>query len=451
MQSTPEGRAEAKTEWDGVPGRADTDDALLTDPGPHARLRVVAGHDAGRVWHIRPGQRFVVGRGRDVTVRLRAPQASRRHAALTLRAGRLYVTDLDSRNGTFVDDFPIPAWQTAAVPEGASLRFGADPGRAAEVAVELVGLGPAQLEESTQMLLEHAPLLPPDEFELIDLVGRGGMGCVWAARDRILDRTVAIKVMRSRLGDPDEQERFLREALLCSKVDSPHVVRVFSARVAEGRPCIVMELVQGPSARDRLEEGCLPLGEALRIGEHVARALVAAEAEGIVHRDIKPANVLLGPAGRAKLTDFGIAKHLEAAAPITGTGVTLGSIPYLAPEQAVCAKSATHAADVYGLGATLFHLLAGVVPFARSKDINATLERIVAVPPPPLGRLRRDCPEELAALVHAMLAKAPADRPADAAEVAERLGAIRAAHVDDEAEERAAEAESEERRRRLSA
>jgi serine/threonine-protein kinase len=170
------------------------------------------------------------------------------------------------------------------------------------------------------------------------------------------------------------------------------------------------ELVDGPSAREVVDRGPLSVPAALWIAEDVARALVAASAAGVVHRDVKPSNVLITPEGVAKLCDFGIAKDLQSTLrTLTASGAGMGTLAYLAPEQASQAKHVDARADLYALGATLYHLLAGRPPF-RPRGADALLA-LVEQPPPPLGAARPDCPPEVARLVHAMLAKRPEERP----------------------------------------
>jgi eukaryotic-like serine/threonine-protein kinase len=178
------------------------------------------------------------------------------------------------------------------------------------------------------------------------------------------------------------------------------------------------------SAEAALEGGPLPLPAALKVAEDIARGLDVAHRGGLVHRDIKPANILVTPQGLAKLSDFGIAKALgtlESTLTVTGQG--LGSLDYVSPEQAEDAKRVSPASDLYSLGATLYHLLAGKPPF-EVKSV-ADLVRVFDEPPPPLRALRPDCPPEVVALVERLLEKEPDDRPPSAAAVAERLLELR--------------------------
>ena len=188
-------------------------------------------------------------------------------------------------------------------------------------------------------------------------------------------------------------------------------------RVTQARAYLVMELVDGPSALNMLRNGGpLPLPQALWIAEQVAMALAAAHTIGIVHRDVKPANVLVSPEVHAKLTDFGIAKDVNSVGSLTASGTGLGTLAYVSPEQAVQASGVDHRADVYSLGATLYHLIGGQPPFG-SRVTGKIVREILEQPPRPLSSLRADCPGDVVDLVHQMLEKAPEARPASAEEV----------------------------------
>jgi serine/threonine-protein kinase len=225
---------------------------------------------------------------------------------------------------------------------------------------------------------------------------------------------VAVKVLDG--FDAEDRQRFVREARVCAKIESPHVVRLFDFRVERGHPYLVMELVPGLSALERLSEDEVPLNEALAIARDMAAALVALEQVGVVHRDVKPGNVLIGPDGVAKLTDFGIAKDLNSQTILTQAGMGLGTFSYMAPEQFQEARDVGFSADLYGLGASLYHLLAGRPPFVYSGRGNPAefVEQIVNEPPPLLSEFRDDIPQEVVSFVHALLEKDPDRRPRSA-------------------------------------
>ncbi|TDC60650.1 serine/threonine protein kinase, partial [Actinomadura sp. GC306] len=247
-------------------------------------------------------------------------------------------------------------------------------------------------------------------YRLEAVVGRGGMGTVWRARDETLDRDVAVKEVVLPAGLSDEERanrhrRTLREARASARLNHPGVVTVHDVVDEDGRPWIVMELVQARSLQDIVDEdGPLPPRRAAAIGRQIAGALRAAHAIGVLHRDVKPANVLVAADDRAVLTDFGIAQ-LAGDATLTGTGLLIGSPAYMAPER-LNGGSAVPASDLWALGATLYTATEGQAPHHRG-DAMAVLAAILTqeVPPPrnagPLapvltGLLERDPARRLA-------------------------------------------------------
>ena len=224
-------------------------------------------------------------------------------------------------------------------------------------------------------------------YRLESVVGRGGMGTVWRARDETLDREVAVKevVLPAGLGDADRENRHrrtLREARASARLNHPGVVTVHDVVDEDDRPWIVMELVRARSLQEIVDEdGPLPPGRVAGIGRQIAGALRAAHAIGILHRDVKPANVLVTADDRAVLTDFGIAQ-LAGDATLTGTGLIMGSPAYMSPER-VTGDPAVPASDLWALGATLYAATEGRAPHHRS-DAMAVLAAVMTqdVPPP---------------------------------------------------------------------
>jgi serine/threonine protein kinase len=220
-------------------------------------------------------------------------------------------------------------------------------------------------------------------YRLSDLLGEGGMGRVWRARDELLDRAVAVKeiapmgLSTAELGDL--RERAIREARAIARIDHAHVVQIFDVVEHGGTPWIVMELVRGRSLFEEVSsQGPLDPRRAARLGLDLVGALQAAHRAGVLHRDVKPANVLLGWNGRVVLTDFGLATSAGDSA-MTRTGVMLGSPSYLAPERALD-EPASAAADLWSLGATLFTAVEGRPPYERSSPM-ATLAALMVDPP----------------------------------------------------------------------
>ena len=255
---------------------------------------------------------------------------------------------------------------------------------------------------------------PGDRYDLGEVLGRGGMAVVHRAHDRVLDRPVAIKVLRDTVDDT-ERQRFTSEARTLARLSHIGLVTVLDAGVSSERPFLVMELVDGPTLAEKLTDGPLPLSEVASVGTQLARALAYAHEVGVVHRDVKPANVLLGPDGRIKLADFGIARLLGETVRHTQTGTTIGTAAYLSPEQ-VQGHPVEAPSDVYSLALVLLETITGQREFPGSPTESA-LARLSRPP-----HLPDDLPPDLSALLRDMAATDPADRPS-AAQVADRLDA----------------------------
>jgi eukaryotic-like serine/threonine-protein kinase len=255
-------------------------------------------------------------------------------------------------------------------------------------------------------------------YELAEPLGAGGMAHVTAAYDRLLDRRVAVKLIRDELvGDVASRERLLREARAAAGLHHPNTVAVFDVGEDGGRPFIVMELVEGETLADRLARvGALPPDEAVRIAGAVLEGLAAAHDRGLVHRDVKPSNILLPVAGGVKLADFGIAKELSALTTgLTATGSVLGTPRYLAPEQAA-GGDAGPASDLYALGAVLYECLAGRAPFEGDNPLAVALAHQQEAVPSLVARAP-GVPPALEVAVERALAKRPEDRHGDAREM----------------------------------
>ena len=256
-----------------------------------------------------------------------------------------------------------------------------------------------------------------DRYELVSPLARGGMGQVWRARDRLLNRPVAVKILRSEFtDDPSFRARFRAEAQHAAMIVHPNIAAVFDygevPADGTGEPLayLVMELVEGESLAHLLRrEPRLGPELTLSILRQTAAALAAAHAAGIVHRDVKPGNVLVAPDGTVKITDFGVAWSASSVA-LTGTGQVIGTAHYLSPEQAQGAK-ATAASDLYALGAVAYECLAGRRVFDGESAVQVALSQIRDQPDP----LPADVPPDLRALVERLLAKDPAARFADGA------------------------------------
>ena len=260
-----------------------------------------------------------------------------------------------------------------------------------------------------------------DRYRLVARVGTGGNGEVWRARDERLDRDVAVKVLRPELADDDDvRARFRAEARHAGGLRHPGIAAVFDFAEDDDGAWLVMELVDGePLSAVLRREGRLPVDRVLDVVGQAAAALQAAHDGGVVHRDVKPGNLLLRPDGRLSVTDFGIA-HATGAAALTRTGQVVGTAAYLSPEQAA-GRPVSPATDLYALGVVAHECLSGVRPFERDDPVAVLLAHLQAPPPP----LPPDVPEPVADLVHRLLAKDPADRPASAAQVQREAAALR--------------------------
>ncbi|MEV5082235.1 serine/threonine-protein kinase [Streptomyces sp. NPDC056159] len=259
-------------------------------------------------------------------------------------------------------------------------------------------------------------------YQFEELLGRGGMGEVWRARDEVLGRPVAVKLLLAGGVDPTAAARFHQEAQTTARLSHPNVVAVYDFGQADGRLYLVMEMVQGHSLAERLASGGpLTPREVAAIGSQTASGLAAAHHQGIIHRDIKPANLLQVPDGTVKVVDFGIARLADdTAAALTSAGMIVGTVSYLAPERAL-GKDAGPASDMYALGCVLYELLAGHPPF-RADTPTALLYQHVQESPLPPHSVGVELPAELEQLVLALLAKEPENRP-DAERVADWLSA----------------------------
>lgn len=261
-------------------------------------------------------------------------------------------------------------------------------------------------------------------YTLLEKIGEGGMGEVWKARDQHLDRDVAVKLITGQASlDAAARQRFRREAHVLSRLSHPGVATIFDFQAQDGVDFLVMEFVAGGTLEQRLGQGPLPMDDVLGVGAAIADALDGAHRLGYVHRDLKPGNVVLTPHGAPKLLDFGLARLVDGAhSALTRTGMVLGSLPYMAPEQLVGAADDART-DVYALGCTLYEMTTGRRPFVKERG-EALMFEILNTAPAPVTTLRGDAPADLDRLIIACLRKEPGQRPTSAHEVADALRAI---------------------------
>lgn len=275
---------------------------------------------------------------------------------------------------------------------------------------------------------EGRPLEPglfAERYLLQRVLGRGGMGTVYEARDEVRGEVVALKVLEA-AGPrrPVALERFRREAALARRITHPHVARMYELGSHQGRSFLTMEFVEGEDLKAKLaREGALKPEQAARITWAVCSGLGAAHAAAVVHRDLKPANVLLERGGRVVLTDFGIARAMEeepSESGLTHVHGMVGTPQYMAPEQ-LTDERVDARTDIYAVGLLLYEMLVGEPAFRQSTSLKAAFERLDRPPPDP--REHRDVPSALAELVRWCLAQSPEKRPSGAAEVALALEA----------------------------
>ena len=299
---------------------------------------------------------------------------------------------------------------------------------------------PAGGAYQTQMLgSEGIPLVPRIEpirpqlpgYVITDEIGRGGMGVVYRAEQKRLNRAVALKlILAGGLADPRVTQRFLFEGEVLARVKHPQVVEVYevgmhTAPTGVSFPYLAMELLDHGTLHGWGGGGRRSTREAAELIEGLARAVHAAHLQGVIHRDLKPANILRGADGRYKVSDFGLAKLVqESSVQLTGTGTVVGTPAYMAPEQAAGAKAIGPPADVYSLGAVLFDLLTGRPPFP-GQDGLAVMLRVLNEPPPSVRSVRADVPRDLTAVIGKCLAKEPHRRYPSAEQLADDLKRFR--------------------------
>ena len=271
-------------------------------------------------------------------------------------------------------------------------------------------------------------------YELLEEIGKGGMGVVYRARDTRLDRFVAIKLLPpEQMANPDRKRRFVQEAKAASALNHPNIVTIHEIDADDGADFIVMEHVEGSPLNRLIPEHGLPVAQALAYALQIADALSAAHTAGIVHRDIKPGNIMVTPAGRVKVLDFGLAKLLEqtgsedatiTAEAATRAGAIVGTVAYASPEQ-IEAKPVDARTDVFSFGAVLYEMLTGRRPFQGESQLS-TMAAVLRDRPEPLTASRADVPREVSRILERCLEKNRESRYASAVELRDDLAAVQA-------------------------
>lgn len=291
-------------------------------------------------------------------------------------------------------------------------------------------------------------------YRLVEVLGRGGMGAVYRAHHILMDKPVAVKVLRQELAsDTEAVARFHREARSASRLDHDHIIRVTDfGQTDDGLLFLVMELLDGENLAQVLRRGPLPWRRAATIGRDIALGLAHAHEQGVIHRDLKPENIVLVRRGKSarqmvKVLDFGLAKLIhdvsgagspggdgaedDAARSLTRTGAVFGTPEYMSPEQAEGRGLGPHT-DLYALGVVAYQMVSGVLPFTAPTFLALIAKTVNEPPPPPTQQNPGiDLPPQLEALIMQCLAKEPVERPTSAEEIAESLDQILAAHPDD--------------------
>lgn len=318
--------------------------------------------------------------------------------------------------------------------------------RSSEKAASFLEMPPSAVATSVEELRAAAPertslgFLNPsdkpgslgrlDHYEILEVVGTGGMGIVLKARDEKLQRVVAIKMMAEALAaSPAARRRFVGEAQAAAAIRDDHVVSIYAVEDSGPIPYLVMELISGVSLQQRLEQtGPLEMREICRIGMQIAHGLAAAHAQGVIHRDIKPANILLeNGVGRVKITDFGLARVADDASS-SQSGLIAGTPQYMSPEQAR-GEIIDPRTDLFSLGSTLYAICTGRAPF-RASSTMAVLKRVCEDRASPIREANPSIPQWLVDLIDKLQAKEPAERLQSAGEVAEQLRQYLAGRLD---------------------
>jgi hypothetical protein len=321
-------------------------------------------------------------------------------------------------------DSPALAGELRRMLAADATRRGVLTAGAGALALDLAADAAAAAEAAPQRLAAGARLGP---YHVETLLGAGGMGEVYRARDTRLDRAVAVKVLPVALsGSGEPRRRFEREARAISQLQHPHICALFDVGREGERDYLVMELLEGESLAARLRRGALPMEQVLRFGREVAEALDYAHRRGIVHRDLKPANVMITRAG-AKLLDFGVARMLAGSSPVappalTAEGAILGTVQYMAPEQ-LEGKECDARTDLFALGSLLYEMATGRPAFEGGSPASL-IAAILSAAPPPISTLLKVGPQALDRVVRLCLAKDPEERWQSAHDVAAQLGGI---------------------------
>ncbi len=368
-------------------------------------LIIEKGPDRGTTVEIEGRGPFVFGRAPDCDFHTQDRSCSRKHFRISRDGDAWRIEDLGSTHGTLLN-----GWRLDASP----LQDG-DTVVAGETVLTFQSGGP----EPQRGLLGKTIA----GYQILERLGRGGMGTVYRARQIALDREVALKVLSARYSDDKTFiNRFFKEAQAAARLNHPNVVQVYDVREEKGLYLISLEMMDGGTVQDLASaEGALPIPQVIRIARDAARGLVYAERKGIVHGDIKPDNLMLNSDGVVKISDLGLARDAGEVAHQGEEGI-FGTPHFISPEQAQ-GRAVDSRSDIYSLGATLYRLLTGETPFTGA-SVREIVMKQIQEEPREIRELRPECPEDLTDLVSVMMAKDPDDRFESAASLLEALEAL---------------------------
>ncbi len=368
-------------------------------------LIIEKGPDRGTTVEIEGQGPFVFGRAPDCDFHTQDRSCSRKHFTLLHDGDAWRIKDLGSTHGTLLNGWRL---DESILQDGDTV-----------VAGETVLTFQSGAPEPQRGLLGKTIA----GYQILERLGRGGMGTVYRARQIALDREVALKVLSARYSDDKTFiNRFFKEAQAAARLNHPNVVQVYDVREEKGLYLISLEMMDGGTVQDLAsEEGALPIPQVIRIARDAARGLVYAERKGIVHGDIKPDNLMLNSDGVVKISDLGLARDAGEVAHQGEEGI-FGTPHFISPEQAQ-GRAVDSRSDIYSLGATLYRLITGETPFSGS-SVREIVMKQIQDEPREIRELRQECPEDLTDLVSVMMAKDPDDRFESAASLLEALEAL---------------------------
>jgi len=377
-------------------------------------LIVERGREKGTSFELKPETPCVAGRDpATVQIVLSDPASSRRHFQVAAKGDKWFVSDLGSKNSTYLNSEKVT--KETELANGDNIQVG-------ETVLSFID--ESKSDTSAAQGLNGKEI---GGYKILDRLGRGGMGTVFKAKQISLNRVIALKVLASKFAkDPKFVEKFQSEARAAGQLNHPNVVQVFDVGQLGGLHFFSMELMEGGCVQDLLSaapEGRLSWQDAMPLILDASRGLVFAEKRGIIHRDIKPDNLMLTSEQRVKIGDLGLAKKAEEG---SGDKQIFGTPHFIAPEQAQ-GKEITHSADLYALGATFYRMVTGKTPFS-GENVKEILKKQINDPHQPIREIVPDFPEDLAAIIDKLMAKKVENRYQSATKLVEDLEAFQLAH-----------------------